>query len=329
VGIGTTSPDAQLDVTRSGNGQIAVLQTSASRGFSFDSQSDTALQIASIQASTNMDLWANTLSFSAGGSERMRIDSGGAVGIGNTNAASFTTFSPKLVVGSGSGGQRITIYSGAGQEGDLIFADGTTGNEQYRGTVRYDHADDAMKFYTNGGINAMIINSAQGVQVANTVGVGAATPSTSGAGITFPATQSASSNANTLDDYEEGTWTPTIAVGSGSLTYSVQFGQYTKIGNVVTIAIDIRFTASVSGTAIQNITLPFTAAYSTSSRFPAFAVGAHYYVDIGSGTTVECYTSNGQTTGNFHSSGNNTNQLPIYTTAVEMTFRIIGSYLTS
>jgi hypothetical protein len=85
LGVGTTSPDTRLDVTRSGNGQIAVLQTSANRGFSFDSSSDTALQIASIQGSTNMDLWANTLSFSAGATERMRITSAGNVGIGTTS----------------------------------------------------------------------------------------------------------------------------------------------------------------------------------------------------------------------------------------------------
>ena len=84
VGIGTSSPDATLDVTRPGNGEIAVLQTSANRGFSFQSQSDTALQIASVQGSTNLDLWANTLSFSAGAAERMRIDSSGNVGIGSS-----------------------------------------------------------------------------------------------------------------------------------------------------------------------------------------------------------------------------------------------------
>jgi len=84
LGIGTTTPDAKLDVTRSGNGQIAVLQTGANRGFSFESQSDTALQIASIQGSTNLDLWANTLSFSAGGSERARIDSSGNLLVGKT-----------------------------------------------------------------------------------------------------------------------------------------------------------------------------------------------------------------------------------------------------
>lgn len=41
------------------------------------------------------------------------------------------------------------------------------------------------------------------------IGLGNSTPS-SGMGIKFPATQSASSDANTLDDYEEGTWTPTL-----------------------------------------------------------------------------------------------------------------------
>jgi len=40
----------------------------------------------------------------------------------------------------------------------------------------------------------------------STIGVGGATASSSGAGITFPATQSASTDANTLDDYEEGNW---------------------------------------------------------------------------------------------------------------------------
>jgi hypothetical protein len=49
------------------------------------------------------------------------------------------------------------------------------------------------------------------------MGVGGATPSASGAGITFPADQSilgASTNANTLDDYEEGTWTGTLTGGT-------------------------------------------------------------------------------------------------------------------
>ena len=54
-------------------------------------------------------------------------------------------------------------------------------------------------------------------------------------GIKFPASQVASSDANTLDDYEEGTWTPSV-VGSSTnptISYTEQYGYYTKIGNFV------------------------------------------------------------------------------------------------
>jgi len=93
---------------------------------------------------------------------------------------------------------------------------------------------------------------------ATTIGVGGATASASGSGITFPATQSASSDANTLDDYEEGTFTPTAASGfttiSGTPAYS---GTYTKIGNLVTIRIR-QTTGTITWTAGANFTgLPF------------------------------------------------------------------------
>jgi hypothetical protein len=57
----------------------------------------------------------------------------------------------------------------------------------------------------------------------------------------FPATQNASSDANTLDDYEEGTWTPTI-VGSGGSSgqvYNYQRGYYVKIGRLVYVSVDV------------------------------------------------------------------------------------------
>jgi hypothetical protein len=70
----------------------------------------------------------------------------------------------------------------------------------------------------------------------NTVGIGGATASTSGSGITFAATQSASTNVNTLDDYEEGTWTITTDFSgtNNSIPLSNQ-GTYTKIGKLVAI----------------------------------------------------------------------------------------------
>ena len=92
-----------------------------------------------------------------------------------------------------------------------------------------------------------------------TIGVGAATPSASGAGITFPATQSASSNANTLDDYEEGTWTPVVAglTTAGTGTYTIQSGSYTKVGRIVTITCTVGWTAHTgTGNMIINA-IPF------------------------------------------------------------------------
>jgi hypothetical protein len=66
-----------------------------------------------------------------------------------------------------------------------------------------------------------------------TIGVGGATASASGSGITFPATQSASSNANTLDDYEEGTWSASTITGVNATGLSFSQGRYTKTGNIV------------------------------------------------------------------------------------------------
>jgi hypothetical protein len=91
---------------------------------------------------------------------------------------------------------------------------------------------------------------------ATTIGVGAATPSTSGAGITFPATQNASSNANTLDDYEEGTWTPSVG---GTATYNATYtvGFYTKIGRQVTLNFSVQITSLGTGSATTVINAPF------------------------------------------------------------------------
>jgi len=94
---------------------------------------------------------------------------------------------------------------------------------------------------------------------ASTIGVGGATAAASGAGITFPATASASSDANTLDDYEEGTFTTTFSgssSGSGNVTSTAR---YTKIGNFVYIAVNISDTTFPSFSGDLRCSLPFTA----------------------------------------------------------------------
>jgi hypothetical protein len=102
---------------------------------------------------------------------------------------------------------------------------------------------------------AVVINGTSGITgntgtliSATTIGVGNATPSASGAGITFPATQSASTDANTLDDYEEGTWSPTFNSDGGTTgtqTNTLRWGRYTKIGRQVTVTFG--WTGSLSG----------------------------------------------------------------------------------
>ena len=111
--------------------------------------------------------------------------------------------------------------------------------------------------------------------VATTMGVGGATPSGSGSGISFPATQSASSDANTLDDYEEGTWTPTIlaTTTNPSVTYTKQAGVYTKVGNLVTVNFQIVLSAISGGSGYAQIGgFPFTAGPS-SSTLPSYSSG--------------------------------------------------------
>lgn len=88
-------------------------------------------------------------------------------------------------------------------------------------------------------------------------------------GVQFPATQVASANANTLDDYEEGTWTPSLSGGTGgSVTYGAQVGFYTKIGRMVYVSANILASAwTHTGGSLYIAGLPFAADSTTNGRF--------------------------------------------------------------
>jgi hypothetical protein len=80
--------------------------------------------------------------------------------------------------------------------------------------------------------------------------------------IKFPATQVPSADANTLDDYEEGTWTPALRFGGAAvnMTYSMQLGRYTKIGRVVTAVASMILTEKGDSTGAATVAgLPFAA----------------------------------------------------------------------
>jgi hypothetical protein len=85
-----------------------------------------------------------------------------------------------------------------------------------------------------------------------------------GGNIAFPASQSASGDANTLDDYQEGSFTPvfTAATPPTGVTYGTQVGDYTKIGNLVLFHLRVQLTNKGAGGAgaISITGLPFTSA---------------------------------------------------------------------
>ena len=73
--------------------------------------------------------------------------------------------------------------------------------------------------------------------------------------IQFPATAVPSANANNLDDYEEGTWTPSIG---GTATYTSRYGRYVKIGKMVSVQFGIVVNVKGTGSVELMEGLPFT-----------------------------------------------------------------------
>ena len=73
------------------------------------------------------------------------------------------------------------------------------------------------------------------------------------AGVGFPGTQVSSSDANILDDYEEGSWTPT----SASISFSSASGRYVKIGAQVTLWFTINFPSTSNSSDARITGLPF------------------------------------------------------------------------
>ena len=148
------NPSGNVDVT----GTVTLddtLNISGGSTTAFVQASGTLFQVGS---STASDLVAYT-----NNAERLRIDSSGNVGIGTDSPSSY--FSPELVVHSSSNLGGITIRSNATTDTNyLLFADGISGNERYRGYVGYDHNTDTMNLAT-GASPAISIDSSGNVGI--------------------------------------------------------------------------------------------------------------------------------------------------------------------
>jgi hypothetical protein len=141
-----------------------------------------------------------------------------------------------------------TISSGAVADSDITFSDITTGDVSITKHGFVPKAPNTTTQFLRGD----------------------AAWSTSGQ-IPFPATQNPSADANTLDDYEEGTWTPIIRADGGfsGQTYTTQTGVYVKNGQMVTVS--FLMVLSNKGTLTGNVMLgglPFSHNASVNAWMP-------------------------------------------------------------
>ena len=173
------------------------------------------------------------------------------------------------------------------------------------GTVDTDRVPGNLRFYTSAdavGVpqERLRITSGGDVQIAN----GNLVFSTSGTGIDFSATSDASGKTSELlDDYEEGTFAPTI---NASLTGGTRQGFYTKIGNMVTVWVLVQWTAnSGAGGGIGIGGLPFTVTSQGDYRNGG-GIGYVAGVDLGSSNApLTVYASNGTTFININTLADN------------------------
>ena len=160
VGIGTSSPSETL-----------TLNTSAGASIGFEYGGTEIATISNNNAALYVHAGSgNLLSLGADGSEKMRIDSSGSVGIKNSSPSS--QFFNDLVIGDGASDHGITLHAGSSNSSAIAFSDATSGTGRYAGYLQYDHNSDSMRFYVNAGAERMRIDSS------GNVGIGVTDPET-------------------------------------------------------------------------------------------------------------------------------------------------------
>ena len=169
-------------------------------------------------------------------STAVTIDASENVGIGTVSPTS-----PLHITGSGH--TALTITGGASSDAQIRFGDSANTTI---GMINYDNAINALKFVVNGSTAAIIDNGGRAI-----IGGGV----TLGNGSTYAA-------ANTLDDYEEGTFNATVTTGTATYLY----GEYVKVGSSVTASCLVYNFSNITSTGDQ-ITLALPFASNSSSGF--------------------------------------------------------------
>ena len=199
-------------------------------------------------------------------------------------------------------GTKIVLYPGIAAAA-VDFAMGMESNTLW---TSVPNTASGYKWYGGTTLAASLLGTGD-LNIAGSVGVGGATASTSGTGITFPATFTNSTNANTLDDYEEGTYTPVLSYASGAatVTYDANLGNYTKIGNLVTVQarIDLATWAIDTASGQLRVSLPTSVgsvgniAYFVSTVYGSGFTGSQPMLALAINNTAYCNLYSTTTTG--------------------------------
>ena len=197
--------------------------------------------------------------------------------------AELTYVSGQLTMNHDSGAAIINLDGSTGQSQVKLRNAGTTkwevGMDADGASNQKSHVDD-FSFYSSGGYGVVI--SGEGTNkfgIGTQAGIALSSAEIPDDGIQFPATQVANASANNLDDYEEGTFTPTLLDGtlnaSESQAYGTQLGFYTKIGNRVLFSLTLVTSSigSLTGSHKANIGgLPFVS-QNTANLFGGVSIG--------------------------------------------------------
>ena len=237
VGIGTASPSYKLQVSGTSNTVGLGITGTAASG-----DNGIYYNVPAITGSYNIITAVPSAS------------TGVNVNFGNGNSSSTSAHSRLNVETTGAGGgDPKTTYTISGV---LNWCTGIDNSDGDKFKISYSDSPGTNDYLTINSTGAVALN-------------GAVTTAT-GVGITFPAdaVASASSNANTLDDYEEGTWTPSYSGGLSGITYgSVRNGYYRKIGSQVTIWFGIMTDGlTITSSSLTITGLPFTSSSSAGSN---------------------------------------------------------------
>jgi hypothetical protein len=242
VGINTTNPTSPLTVKAGSRSDTLRLTISGSSsvsdavGITFGSSTYDKAQIIAYNENTGNA--AGYLTFWTGGTpattdmtERIRITSAGNVGIGIKTPTEILEVSGSIRALQTTNDGICQLITDSSNSTTYRAALATFGNTAVGTLLGITRAANSF-LYKNGasliigtGASDPLIFSTNSTEKMRTTSDGYLR--LAGAGIQFNGDTAA---ANALDDYEEGTWTPTVG---GNATYSTQLGEYTKIGNMV------------------------------------------------------------------------------------------------